>query len=384
MNLRKDRIMRAYFYSLRILVCLAVFFTTLGLSCRSKPPDQADTQKPEPSLDKVEVGIDANLVEPNIPAEPAADNVAVTINGIDIMESEVDELIQPQLDMFTKKNPTQPPALIEQMKKMLRQRKLEEMITERLLDERVKEANIVVTEEEAISQIEQIASAQKPPLSLEDFKKRLAEYGQSFDDLKRQLGYRKFMEAQWAGKINITEDDAKKFYDENPKQFETPEQVRASHILIRPDLTDPNTDPNEAKAKAEAQIQELLKQIKDGYDFAELAKANSACPSAARGGDLDFFPRGRMAPPFEKAAFELEVGKISDIVETQFGYHIIKVTDHKDASTVLFEQAKDNIINELTRKKQSELAQEFIKSLKADANIIYPSSNEPSSVTTQP
>lgn len=376
--------MRAYIYSLRTLVLLALLFTTLSLSCRSKPADQADTKKPEPSPDTVEVGIDASMIEPNIPAEPAADNVAVTVNGIDIMESEVDEMIQPQLDMFAKKNPKQPPALIEQMKKVLRQRKLEEMITIKLLDEKVKEANIVVTEEEVMSRIEQIASAQKPPLSLEDFKKKLAEYGQSFDDLKQQLVYQKFMEAQWAGKINITEDDAKKFYDENVKLFETPEQVRASHILIKPDLTDPNTDPNEAKAKAEAQIQQLLKQIKDGADFAELAKANSDCPSAARGGDLDFFPRGRMTQPFEKAAFELEVGQISDIVETQSGYHIIKVTDHKDASTVLFEQAKDDIINELTRKKQSDFAQEYIKSLKAEANIVYPSGKEPSSATTQP
>jgi peptidyl-prolyl cis-trans isomerase C len=185
------------------------------------------------------------------------------------------------------------------------------------------------------------------------------------------------MEAQWVGKINITEEDAKKHYDESPTQFEVKEQVRASHILIKPDITDPNNDPNQAKAEAKAKIQDLLEQIKDGADFAELAKANSACPSAAGGGDLKFFTRGKMAPPFEKAAFALEVGKVSDIVETQFGYHIIKVTDRKDAGTTSFEQAGDNIIKQLTQKKQKEFADKYIESLKAAANIVYPPGKEP-------
>jgi len=84
-----------------------------------------------------------------------------------------------------------------------------------------------------------------------------------------------------------------------------------------------------------------------------------------------------MAAPFEKAAFELEVGKVSDIVETQFGYHIIKVTGHKDAGTTSFEQAGDNIIKQLTQNKQKELANKYIDSLKAAANIVYPPGKEP-------
>jgi peptidyl-prolyl cis-trans isomerase C len=216
---------------------------------------------------------------------------------------------------------------------------------------------------------------------LDDLKKQIESRGQSFDEVKQQaqkgLAYQKVMEAQWAGKINVTEDDAKKYYDENPKRFETPEQIRASHILIKPVLTDPNADPsadpNEAKAKAKAKTQDLLEQIKGGADFAELAKAHSTCPSAPNGGDLNFFPRGQTTPSFEKAAFELEVGQISDIVETEYGYHIIKVTDHKDAGVTSFEQAKDNIIKQLTQKRQSEFANEYIESLKAAANIVYPS-----------
>jgi len=357
--------MRTYSLSLRILVCLAIFFATFNLSCRPKSPEEADADK----------------LEPNAPAEPKAANIAVTVNGVDIAESEIEKIIEPQLNAITKQAAQLPPTFAEQYKKQLKEQALEQMIRELLLDEKIKEANIIVTEEEVTNQIREIISAQKEPLSLEEFKKKLEEYGQSFDEVKADVQSRlsryKFMETQWSGKINVTEGDAKKYYDENPKQFDTPEQVKASHILIKPVLpdpkVDPNADPNEAKAEAKAKAQDLLKQIKDGSDFAELAKANSNCPSAANGGDLGFFPRGQTTPPFEKAAFELEIGQISDIVETEYGYHIIKATDHKDASVTSYEQAKENIIKQLTQKKQSEFAEEYINSLKAQAKIEYPS-----------
>ncbi|UCG50311.1 MAG: peptidyl-prolyl cis-trans isomerase [Phycisphaerales bacterium] len=219
-------------------------------------------------------------------------------------------------------------------------------------------------------------------MSLEEFEKKAAEYGQSFGEFREQLGrqltYEKLLEPQWAGKIDFNDQDAKKYYDENLKRYTSPEQVRASHILITPDKSDPNTDPNQAKAKALAKTRDLLKQINEGADFAELAKANSKDPgSASRGGDLDYFPRGKMVAPFDKAAFELEVGKISDIVETNYGYHIIKVTDHKEAGVTPFEEVSDGIIEELTQRKKSEFAKEYIESLRAKADIVYPPGKEP-------
>ncbi len=374
--------MRPYLFSLRVLACLSILFITFSLSCRPKTPAESDANRPQPSPDRVEA--DVSIVEPNTADETTTDSVAVTVNGVDITESEIERLIKPQLDMMAKQSSNQKPAFVEQLKKMLRQQALDAMIAGRLLDEKVKETNIVVTEGEVIARIREIASTQRPPLSLEDFERKIAEYG-SYDKVKQEvrrgLGYQKFMQTQRAGKINVTEEDAKKHYDENPKQFETPEQVRASHILIKPNTTDPNADPNLAKAKARAKIQDLLKQVKEGADFAEVAKANSACPSAARGGDLNFFPRGRMAAPFEKVAFELEIGQISDIVETSYGYHIIKVTDRKDTSLVSFEQARSSIINKLTQERQSEFDKEYIESLKAEATIVYPPGKEPSSVT---
>jgi peptidyl-prolyl cis-trans isomerase C len=361
--------MRSYPLNLKILACLATFLAILGLSCK-----KTDTGKPSAT-----------------PADTGA-NIAVTINGIDIPESEIDRIVQSELKRIAEKLAQYPPKYAEQYETQIREQAIEQTIRRHLLDEKVKEANLVITDEEVMSTIEKIASSQKEPLSLEEFKKKMAEYGQSFDNVKEEirkgLSRNRFMEAQWAGKINVTEEDARKYYQENTKQFETPEQIRASHILIKPVFTDPNVDPNadpnEAKGKARAKTEDLLKQLKDGADFAELAKANSNCPSAPRGGDLGFFPRGETTLAFEKVAFEMEIGQISDIVETEYGYHIIKVTDHKEASKTSFEQAKDDIITQLTQKKQSEFADEYIESLKADAKIVYPASKEPSSQTNNP
>jgi len=379
--------MNSLFLSQRLLICVMIFFAALGLSCKPKSIEQADANKPQPAPAKIEAEADVNVVEPQVPEEPA-DNVAVTVNGVDITEAELQEIIKPQLEKMAQQGKQLPPAFAQANEKRLRQQAIDRIIIVRLLDEKAKEANIVVTEEEVINRIKSMLAAQRPPVSLEEFKKTRAESGQSFDEVKEQIrkgmAYQKVVEAQWAGKINITEEDAKKYYDENPTKFEVKEQVRASHILITPDTTDSEADPNQAKAEAKAKIQGLLEQIKGGADFAELAKTNSDCPSAAGGGDLDFFPRGQMVPPFDKAAFELEVGKLSDIVETRFGYHIIKVTDHKDAGTTSFEQARNSLIRQLTQKKQSEFANKFIDSLKAAANIVYPPGKEPTPPTPAP
>jgi len=366
----KGYIMRSCSLNLEILACSVIFLAVLPLSCKPKSPKETDADKLSTT-----------------PADSGPD-IAVTINGVDILKSEIEKLVQPQLEMIAKQSAQLPPTFAEQYAKQLREQVLEQTIRRHLLDEKVKEANIVITDEEVINKITEIAAAQREPLSLEEFKKKMEQYGQSFDNVKADvrsgLARNKFMEAHWAGKIDVMEEDARKYYDENPKQFETPEQVRASHILIKPEFVDPNADPNEAKAKARTKTEDLLKQLKDGTNFAELAKTHSTCPSAPKGGDLGFFPRGETTPAFENAAFELEIGQSSEIVETEYGYHIIKVTDHKDASTTSFEQAKNDIIRQLTQKKQSELAEEYIESLKADANIVYPAGKEPSSQTINP
>jgi peptidyl-prolyl cis-trans isomerase C len=333
------------------ILYISLLGVVIGLSCCSKKSPRTDVNTP-------------------------ADDVVVIINGFNIVESDIEALVEPELEKITAKAAKSSPEYLQQTEKHIRQWVLDKLISERLLAEQIEKEKIVVTEQELNSLISEQAAAQQQPLSLEEFKAKLEEHGQSFETFKtetrKKMLYQKLLEPQLAGKLDVTEDEIKQYYSDYKREFEIPEQVRASHILITPDTSQPGTDPNEAKAIAKAKTEALLKQIREGADFAELAKANSACPSAEKGGDLNFFARGQMVPPFEKAAFELQPGQVSDVVETRFGYHIIKVTDRKEGSVVPFEQAKDYIIAKLIQEKQSEFVAEYIEKLKDKAHIVYP------------
>jgi len=372
---------------------VAVSVITFCVICQPTILAQTDTNSTESSVsaetpaktDAAAAGTETtDKTASQVPAEAAKDTVAVSVNGVDVTESQVELQLRPQLAKIAGQLP---PAFVEQYKKQLRQQVLQKIIAEKLLDEQVKANNIVVAEEEVIEEIKKMAAQQPTPLSLEDFKELVEAYGKSFDEVKKQiqtgLSYQKLMEAQWAGKIDVNEADVQKYYSDNPKEFETPEQIQASHILITPETpADPNADPNEAKTNAKTKAENLLKQIKDGADFAALAKDNSSCPSGKNGGDLGLFEKGKMVPAFEEAAFALKVGEVSGIVETQFGYHIIKVTAHKDAGVITFEQAKEDIKNMLTQKKRTEFLGEYIEKLKNAATIVYPAEQQSQSNST--
>jgi len=367
-----------------VCVFLAVVMNITG--CKPKATTTREPNKPtepatkvqettsEPAVQKVET-------EPKTPPEPSPDDVLVTVNGVNITEGQLDAMLKPHFDRIARQAGNLPPEFIEQQKKMIRDQALEEMIKMRLLDAKVEQAGITVTDAEVDAEIARIISLQKPAMTLEQFKSTVEGYGYNFEQWKTQLrtvlGHQKLIAAEYPEQVKVTEADARAFYDKNKARYDVPEQVRASHILIKTGAQDPNTDPNEAKAQAKAKAEDLLKQIKEGADFADLAKEYSEGPSASRGGDLSFFRRGQMVPPFEKAAFALEVGKVSDIVETRFGYHIIKVTDRKEAQVTPFEEVKDQILAELRQRKLRELAAQYTEKLKAEAKIVYPPGKEP-------
>ncbi|MGA7828910.1 MAG: peptidylprolyl isomerase [Geobacteraceae bacterium] len=182
---------------------------------------------------------------------------------------------------------------------------------------------------------------------------------------RKEIYINNLIEKNIASKVTISDADAKKFYDENSDKFKQPETVKASHILIG---VAPNASAEE-KAKAKEKAEALLKRAKAGEDFATLAKENSTCPSAPQGGNLGYFSKGQMVPAFEKAAFSMKPGEISDIVETQFGYHIIKVTDKKPASTVPFKDAKKEIINYLKVQEIQKEISALVQKLREEGKI---------------
>lgn len=166
--------------------------------------------------------------------------------------------------------------------------------------------------------------------------------------------------------IVIPPADVEKAYNGSLEQYTTPEQVRASHILLKTE----GKDDAEVKTKAE----DVLKQAKAGADFAELAKKYTEDESGqSNGGDLDYFPKGRMVPEFDAVAFTLEPGQISDLVKTQFGYHIIKVTDKKAAATRTLDEVRPQITEQLSYERAQtqagDLSQKLAGQIKAPADL---------------
>ena len=146
------------------------------------------------------------------------------------------------------------------------------------------------------------------------------------------------MIAQYMMDITIPDEEVQKFYNENPEQFVAPDSIRASHILI----------------PAEQQAIDIISEIKGGKSFEDAAKEYSTCPSKDNGGDLNYFSKGQMVPEFETAAFTLNVGEMTEVpVQTQFGFHVIKLTDRKESQNVSYDSIKDNVRNFLLREKQN-------------------------------
>ena len=174
-------------------------------------------------------------------------------------------------------------------------------------------------------------------------------------------------------KINVSDDEVKKFYDNNPSKFEQPEMVRASHVLISTRDPDTNKDlTEEQKAVKHKKAEEVLKRARAGEDFAKLAKENSEDPgSKDKGGEYQF-ARGQMVPEFETAAFSLKTNQVSDIVTTAYGYHIIKLSEKIPAKKIelakVSPEIKEYLKQQEMQKHQQDL-QKYLDKLKKDSGV---------------
>ncbi|MFP5213417.1 MAG: peptidylprolyl isomerase, partial [Acidobacteriota bacterium] len=284
------------------------------------------------------------------------------VNGVVITEGALNQELGRFEQQFAMGGQKPDAAQMAEMKKSV----LDGLVAREVLKQEAEKQGLKADPAEVDSQI---ANVKKRFPNEDDFKALLTKMNITEADLKAQVGQEliitKLIDQQVASKITITDEETKAFYDKNPDMFKTPEMVRASHILVKVDANASAED----KAKAHDKIAEIQKKIKDGGDFAALAQESSDCPSKAKGGDLNFFRRGQMVPAFEQAAFGMKVGDVSDIVETQFGYHLIKLTDKKDAGTMSYVEIKEKIANHLKQEKTGEQVEQYIAKLKADAKI---------------
>jgi len=196
-------------------------------------------------------------------------------------------------------------------------------------------------------------------------------------EIKNQLQFfsdnflaNEYLKREVAQKVTVSDDEVKTYYDSHKDEFKTQEMVKARHILVRVENAASEDEKKKAKDKAEM----YLKKIKDGEDFAKMAAEVSDDPgSKAKGGDLGFFPKGRMVKSFEDAAFALKPGETSGIVETQFGFHIIKVEEKKEPTIESFDAVKERIKQKLAQDRTRKELTDFIdKAMKDSKTEIYP------------
>ena len=174
-----------------------------------------------------------------------------------------------------------------------------------------------------------------------------------------------YIEKEVKPKVTVSENEIQAFYNENPNYFKKPEQVHASHILIKVSENAAEKDKSEAMTKIKA----AQDRIKKGEDFDAVAQSVSESPSSPKGGDLGFFSRGQMVKPFEDAAFALEKGRVSDVVTTRFGYHLIKLIDRSPEGTISLNESKQDIDKFLKEQKLNQAVGQLAMELRKSAKI---------------
>lgn len=236
---------------------------------------------------------------------------------------------------------------------------LQNLITTTLVDQEAKKANITVTDEDINAEIEDL----KTQFGGEDaLNAALAQSSMTLDDLKAQMPLQVEIRKLLEPKVTVTDEDITKYFNDNKATFNQEEEVQASHILVA------------TKEEADA----IVKQLKEGTDFATLAKEKSSdTGSKDKGGELGFFKKGDMVTEFSDAAFALKVGETSGAVKTDYGYHVIKVTDRKEAHEYTLEEKKEEIKKTLISQKVSEMSSTWLQDLTTNAKITNTLTDEP-------
>jgi peptidyl-prolyl cis-trans isomerase C len=293
--------------------------------------------------------------------KPGGSNVA-EINEVVISREQFDKELNIHLDRVSKQGKQISDAQLATLKKDI----LEGLIEREVLYQESQKAGIKI-KDQTVDQ--QLAAIKKRFPTEAEYNNALSKMNLTEDEVKiqisRGLAIRELIDKQISSKIVITDAESKAYYDQNPQLFKQPEQVKASHILIKVDAGADDAQKTESLKK----IKDIQQKINDGGDFADLAKEYSEGPSKTRGGDLGYFRRGQMVKPFEDTAFSMKTNEVSDIVETRFGYHIIKVYDKKPEQTMAYADVKEKLNQRMKQEKVEKEANQYINQLKKDAKI---------------
>ena len=287
-------------------------------------------------------------------------DVLAHVNGEDVTKADLDRAVQ------ALEARAGGPVPAEQRDQVVRG-VLDQLIGYKVLVQETRTRKVNVPDADVDARIGQIRG-QFP--SEAEFTQMLAQRNLTLEqvksDARQDMAIAKLIEDEIASKVAVKPEQVTDFYPKNPDQFKQGESVRASHILI----SVPKGADAATKAQARDKAEQVLKEVKGGGDFAALAKQHSADPgSAAKGGDLGFFQQGQMVGPFNDAAFSLAPGAISDLVETDFGFHIIKVAEKKEGRTIPLDEVRPQVEQYLERLNRQEQTETFVNGLKAKGKI---------------
>jgi peptidyl-prolyl cis-trans isomerase C len=293
--------------------------------------------------------------------QPALEKAAV-INGTIITKNEYNRELNLYIDRITRQGRQINDSQLANLKTEI----LDSLINRELLYQQSQKTGVVVQPQEMMNEV--TAIKQRFP-SEDEFNKAISNMDLTEATLKvritQRLAIQKFIDKQIADKIVVSTDESKQYYNANPQLFKQSGEVRASHILIK---VDPAAD-DAKKAEAQTKIKMIQQKLRNGENFAELAKTSSEGPSSVNGGDLGFFKRGQMVKPFEDAAFALEPNEVSKIIQTRFGYHIIKVVEKKPERKISYEEIKKRLDEHLKQRKVQEEVGLYLIELRKTAKI---------------
>jgi peptidyl-prolyl cis-trans isomerase C len=294
------------------------------------------------------------------PMPPQIPDVLARVNGEKIERWEFDNAVK---RMEARAGGPIPPDKRDQVLRGV----LDQLVAYHLLAQESRARKLAVADTDVDARL---ADIRKGFPTEEAFKQGIAAQGLTLEQLKSQaktsLEVAKVIETEVNSKVAVQDPEVKGFYDQNLEKFKQGDTVHAAHILIGL----PQGATAEQKTEAKTRAAAVLKTVKAGGDFATLARANSSDQgSAQNGGDLGFFPKGQMTPAFEEAAFKLKPGTVGALVETPFGFHIVKVIERRAPRTATFVEVSGQIKDFLTRGQQEQKLEQFVEQVKAKGKV---------------
>lgn len=334
---------------------VASIVSSLILAC-SEPSSEEKEGEPAAAAQPDAGNVEA---EASPPADAASfPDVVATVNGTEIHKQEL-------LDRVARIE-SQSRGAIETTSLDFYRQVLDDLVGSELLYQSSKEKGLAASSGDVDQQMSMLRSRIPDKAA---FEQALAAEGLTEDGLRQQMerdmSIQKLIEESLAPRVQVSEDEKRRFYDDNSEQMRSPDRLRVSHILKR---VEPGASP-ESRAAARTAIEALLAKAQSGADFAALARENSDDAGSASSGGEMVISRGQTVPPFEEAAFALEPGGLSPVVETQFGFHIIKLSERMAGELVPYEQVKPRIEDYLKQQALQGEVQREVDALRSGANV---------------